>query len=64
MTVFNENLVHQGSDLLAHGMTQVVRVHHPLEQISLHAALSARFLQLSVEVQDVGLERLALTALK
>jgi hypothetical protein len=45
-------------------MTQIVWVHHALEQISLHAALPARLLQFSVEVQDVGLERLALTALK
>ena len=44
-------------------MTQVIWVHHALEQISLHAALPARLLQLGVEVQDVGLERLALTAL-
>ena len=63
MTVFNENLVHQCPDLLAHGMTQVIRVHHALEQISLHSALASGFLQFSVEVQDVRLERLALTAL-
>lgn len=63
MTVFNEYLIHQGSDLLAHGMTQVIRVHHALEQISLHTALASGLLQFSVEVKDVGLERLALTAL-
>ena len=60
VTVFDEYLVHQDSDLLANGMTQVIRVHHALEQISLHAALAARLLQLSVEIKDVGLERLAL----
>jgi hypothetical protein len=41
-------------------MTQVIRVQHPLEEFSLHAALPARLLQFGVEVQDVGLERLAL----
>jgi hypothetical protein len=44
-------------------MTQVIRVQHPLEQFSLCAALAARLLKFSVEVQDVRLERLALTAL-
>jgi hypothetical protein len=63
VTVFNQDLIHQDSDLLAHGMTQIVRVHHPLQEISLHSALAARLLQFSVKVQDVGLERLALTAL-
>jgi hypothetical protein len=44
-------------------MTQVIGVHHPLEQISLHSALAARLLQFRVQVQDVGLERLPFTAL-
>ena len=64
MTVFNEDLIHQDSDLLAHGMTQVVRVHHSLEQFSLAAALAARLLQFLAQPEDVRFERLALTALK
>ena len=45
MTVFNENLVHQDPDLLAHGMTQIIRVHHALQEFSLHAALASGLLQ-------------------
>ena len=60
MTVFDENLVHQDSDLLAHGMTQIIRVHHALQQISLHAALAARLLKFIAQPKDVSLERLAL----
>lgn len=64
MTVFDEDLIHQGSDLLGHGVTQVIRVHHALEQFSLAAALAARLLQFLAQPEDVRLERLALTALK
>jgi len=63
VTVFNQDLVHQDSDLLAHGMTQVIRVHHPLEQFSLHAALAARLFKFLAQPKNVGLERLALGAL-
>jgi hypothetical protein len=63
VTVFNQDLVRQDSDLLGHRMTQIVWVQHPLEQFCLHAALPARLLQFGVEVQDVGLERLPFAAL-
>ena len=64
MTVFNENLVHQSPNLFAHRMAQIVRVQHPLEEFSLHAALAARLLQFVAQPENVGLERLALGALK
>ena len=64
MTVFNEDLIHQDSDLLAHGVTQIVWVQHPLEEFSLHAALASGLLQFIAKPENVGLERLALGALK
>ena len=64
MTVFNENLVHQSPDLLAHGMTQVIRVHHALEEISLHSALASGLLQFVAQPDNVRLERLPFAALK
>jgi hypothetical protein len=63
VTVFNEYLVHQDPDLLAHGMTQVIRVHHALEQFSLAAALASGLLQFLAQPKNVSFERLALTAL-
>ena len=60
MTVFNEDLVHQDSDLLAHGMTQVIRVQHPLQQFSLCAALASGLLKFLAQPKDVCLQRLAL----
>ena len=63
MTVFDENLVHQDSDLLAHGMTQIIRVQHPLEQFSLATALASGLLKFVAKPKDVRFERLALGAL-
>jgi hypothetical protein len=63
MTVFDENLVHQSPDLLAHGMTQIVWVHHALEEFSLAAALASGLLKFLAQPENVRLERLALTAL-
>jgi len=64
VAVFNQDLVHQDSDLLAHGVTQVIRVHHSLKQISLHSALPARLFKFIAKPKDVSFERLALGALK
>jgi hypothetical protein len=44
-------------------MTQIVRVQHPLQEFSLHAALAARLLEFLAQPKDVSLERLALSAL-
>ena len=63
MTVFDENLVHQDPDLLAHGMTQVIRVQHPLQEFSLHAALASGLLQFIAQPENVRLERLPFAAL-
>ena len=63
MTVFDENLIHQDPDLLAHGMTQIVRVHHPLEEFSLHAALASGLLEFIAQPDNVRLERLPFAAL-
>lgn len=63
MTVFNENLVHQDPDLLAHGMTQIVRVQHPLEEFCLRAALASGLLKFIAQPDNVRLEGLALSAL-
>ena len=63
MTVFNENLIHQSPYLLAHRMTQIVRVQHPLQEFSLHAALAARLLKFLAKPENVRFERLALSAL-
>ena len=60
MTVFNEDLVHQSPNLLAHGMTQVIRVHHALQEFSLHAALASGLLEFIAQPDKVRLERLAL----
>ena len=63
MTVFNEDLVHQGPNLLAHRMAQIVWIQHPLQEFRLHAALAARLLQFIAQPENVRLERLALSAL-
>ena len=60
MTVFYENLIHQDPDLLAHGMAQVIRVHHALQQISLRSALASGLLQFIAQPDNVRLESLAL----
>jgi hypothetical protein len=44
-------------------MTQVIRVHHPLEQISLCSALASGLLQFIAQPENVRFKRLALTAL-
>jgi hypothetical protein len=44
-------------------MTQVIRVQHPLEQFSLHAALASRLFEFVAKPKDVRFERLALGAL-
>ena len=64
MTVFNQDLIHQDSDLLAHRMAQIVWIQHPLQEFRLHAALAARLLQFLAQPENVRLERLALGALK
>ena len=63
MTVFDEDLVHQSPNLLAHGMTQIVRVHHALEEFSLCAALASGLLQFIAQPNNVRLERLPFAAL-
>ena len=64
MTVFDEDLVHQDPNLLAHGMTQIIRVHHALQQISLCSALASGLLQFIAQPENVRLERLPFAALE
>ena len=64
MTVFDQDLVHQCPNLLAHGMTQIVGVQHPLEQFSLCSALAPGLLKFLAQPENVRLERLPFAALE
>ncbi len=58
VTVFDEDLVDAGANLVTDCVSQVLWVQHPLQQFSLGSALESGLLQLSPQPEDVRLQRL------